>query len=421
MADDNKGNIDPTDEMPFDEPVDNELSTDIDDIFDELSDDFDDFDGGVAYEPVQSASKSSSVNWFNIGIIGFVVAAIGGGIYMYVPSLFGNSETPSIQISQQPQQPAVDESGVADRAQEAVSQNRLDIIKQGGGILNNPDILLDVENQNNAISGDAVNTDELFQKIDESQSQADFSNADIQNLFDAIPLTQDDLPSPPVDDVGEIMNLAKQNDTPSLPTPSDDPIAMSEMVSMPELQETSDVDIVYEENLLPVIESPKMNDETMAVAQAPDDKDNMIAELNARIEELAKQVEALQNKIVEPSPSIDIGAVESKLVAIEQRIEAVAKSQQSKPQAAKIMPKAAPQKTKKYEPAYVPPPREKKPLIIWTLRGASPGQAVIVQQGTENIRTVNVGDSVDGLGRIQSVAIENGQWVVRGTSGTIKQ
>ena len=59
--------------------------------------------------------------------------------------------------------------------------------------------------------------------------------------------------------------------------------------------------------------------------------------------------------------------------------------------------------------------------MTYELRGASNGQAVIAQRGTQNLQTVNVGSVVRGLGTIRSIALENGQWVIRGTSGTVRQ
>jgi len=59
--------------------------------------------------------------------------------------------------------------------------------------------------------------------------------------------------------------------------------------------------------------------------------------------------------------------------------------------------------------------------MTYELRGASNGQAVIAQKGTQNLQTVTIGTIVRGLGNIKSIAIENGQWVVRGTSGTVRQ
>jgi len=59
--------------------------------------------------------------------------------------------------------------------------------------------------------------------------------------------------------------------------------------------------------------------------------------------------------------------------------------------------------------------------LHYELRGASNGQAVIAQRGTQNLQTVNVGSVVRGLGTIRSIALENGQWVIRGTSGTVRQ
>lgn len=55
----------------------------------------------------------------------------------------------------------------------------------------------------------------------------------------------------------------------------------------------------------------------------------------------------------------------------------------------------------------------------WELKGASPGKAVLWSKTTGDTRNVAVGDTVQGLGKITTIARENGRWTVRGTQGTV--
>lgn len=58
----------------------------------------------------------------------------------------------------------------------------------------------------------------------------------------------------------------------------------------------------------------------------------------------------------------------------------------------------------------------------WMLRSAQPGRALISQGGSQEIRSVAVGDEVPGLGRVMAISQDNaGKWSVRGTLGTINQ
>lgn len=57
----------------------------------------------------------------------------------------------------------------------------------------------------------------------------------------------------------------------------------------------------------------------------------------------------------------------------------------------------------------------------WTLRSAGPGRAVISPQDGSDMRQVEIGDNVPGLGRIRSISVENGRWVVRGENGSVLQ
>lgn len=66
-------------------------------------------------------------------------------------------------------------------------------------------------------------------------------------------------------------------------------------------------------------------------------------------------------------------------------------------------------------------PRKAKKAIKWVLRSAQPGKATIAQVGSSDMRTVEIGQTISGLGRIRAIQIENGLWVVRGTKNSVSQ
>ena len=60
--------------------------------------------------------------------------------------------------------------------------------------------------------------------------------------------------------------------------------------------------------------------------------------------------------------------------------------------------------------------------VNWQLRSAQPGRAWIAQPGTQEMRSIAVGDEVPGLGRILSIAQgADSRWVVRGSMGSVNQ
>jgi len=65
--------------------------------------------------------------------------------------------------------------------------------------------------------------------------------------------------------------------------------------------------------------------------------------------------------------------------------------------------------------------KPKKPALTWIMRGARPGVATISLRGSNDVKQVEVGDYVMGLGRIRSINNENGRWVIRGSDKTLSQ
>lgn len=64
--------------------------------------------------------------------------------------------------------------------------------------------------------------------------------------------------------------------------------------------------------------------------------------------------------------------------------------------------------------AYVPP-------VAWVLKSAQPNMALVSPRGSQELRTVSVGDSLPGVGRITGIFMDGGRWAVQGTTGRISQ
>lgn len=69
----------------------------------------------------------------------------------------------------------------------------------------------------------------------------------------------------------------------------------------------------------------------------------------------------------------------------------------------------------------VAPSASVKESAEWVLKGAQPGRAMVAKAGETDIRSVGVGDTLPGIGRITAVTYENGRWSVLGTKGRINQ
>ena len=53
------------------------------------------------------------------------------------------------------------------------------------------------------------------------------------------------------------------------------------------------------------------------------------------------------------------------------------------------------------------------------MKSAQPGEAALLNKATGDVIRAKVGDTVKGLGKITSIAKENGHWVVRGSQGQV--
>lgn len=78
----------------------------------------------------------------------------------------------------------------------------------------------------------------------------------------------------------------------------------------------------------------------------------------------------------------------------------------------------APKPVKVKKPAAAKPAA---PVKSWELRSAWNGTAMIGRPGESDLRSIAVGETVPGLGRITSIAKMGGVWVVQGTSGRLTQ
>lgn len=64
---------------------------------------------------------------------------------------------------------------------------------------------------------------------------------------------------------------------------------------------------------------------------------------------------------------------------------------------------------------------EAKPEPQWVLRAATPGQAWVASSATSrDLKQLQVGDQLAGIGRVTAIQQQDGNWVVQGTKGKIQ-
>ncbi|MGH1456383.1 MAG: hypothetical protein ACRBDI_06350 [Alphaproteobacteria bacterium] len=81
---------------------------------------------------------------------------------------------------------------------------------------------------------------------------------------------------------------------------------------------------------------------------------------------------------------------------------------------------AAPHKVDKIKPVTetnIPP--QLSP--VWKIKAAQPNKAVVRDQASGEVRSIETGYRLRGIGRIKAIEKINGKWIIRGENGTIRQ
>lgn len=142
---------------------------------------------------------------------------------------------------------------------------------------------------------------------------------------------------------------------------------------------------------------------------AASEKDRTIQSLNERISALQKSLEASEKK----ASALSISQSES-------TPQPETKQPSSAPAPKKAQSAKAKDAPKSVTPATAKPPKSAPEAVPkWELRSAQPGKAYIGIVGSSEVLVVKVGDTIQGVGRITSIAKSGSKWVVSGTKGEI--
>lgn len=198
-----------------------------------------------------------------------------------------------------------------------------------------------------------------------------------------------------------------------------------------------------------MLKSPAAPEVTPAPAPTPSGNADAAA-LNIRIDTLLTRIASLEAEVnslkSKNDPADQIDSLKASVDTLEKKIDSLptggtGKSSSKKAASHSTVPsefilvpedsKPAPQILGATEDAQPVRPAEtskkaltSKPVNVttsWILKGAQPGQAMVARAGESDSRTVKVGDSLTGVGRITAIEFQAGRWTVIGTQGRINQ
>lgn len=441
---------DNTDDAEFDD-IDFD---DVDEDFDESWDDFDDEDDAssdaadapvseTGAAPAKTQDKTFLQKNFNLIVI--TIALIGGSGFVYTQFLSGpkpsappaNSAMPIDTANQQnapinnipegqeiaelseglPPMPAPIEGRLSDELEldlgnaEASSMDEM-----------SPDLELDLSNDVLTPMPD-INDEASIELsgLDLNLEEADV-NSGQENLDDFF-----NTPSPVSDNTQNDLDAQLDLDAP----------LEIEQEPVIEHAEMSLEDIQASDPESPILDAPFVED-TMAKEPASESgvlvvdgsQQEKINELNKAIANKDSMLEAAVQTEIKLSSELSIanekiGSLEVQIQQLTEKINSLESPAVSAPEEKEPAPVAGsetPATTTSSEVTSRPSaPKPQPNTYEWALRSAQPGNATLSPKGSNDLHRVEVGDTVAGLGRIQSIAQENGRWVVRGSKGTVSQ
>ena len=179
----------------------------------------------------------------------------------------------------------------------------------------------------------------------------------------------------------------------------------------------------------PALAAPIDDTETLALENEVQALNESMSEKDSALEQASEEKEQLSVKLGEAQTKIS--ELESKVAALEAELkDAKAAPVPAPKKAESSAPAPETQAPEKVESTTAAPPKvqaekpvaaKAKPTTSWVLRSAQPGIATLSPKDSNDLRRVEVGDIVSGLGRIQSISVEDGKWVVRGSKGRVTQ
>jgi len=432
--DDNKKNLEDDLDLSAEDLDFDDLNED--DDFSEEWDDFDDSEddtqnqGGGTSENASNArpqKKTFLQKNFNLIVIGAVI--IGGGGFIF--SKFGGEiSSPSQPV------PATEYSADASaHNQDGSSQELLAPAEIADLDLDGlPPMPVPIESTADealtaANDGESLDLGQPEEPLTSSENDVltplpDLSNEDSDVLADLSLLGQPetDLKNLEVDEIATEETTLTM-DAPLEETSLED---MPDIIAEPIAEDTNDINFEsveaaeYEAKLNIAAETEARMSGELSTANEEIDT------LNATIQSLEKKITALETEVQSANKKAEKAQIKAAEAATPKTLEPTKKPEQKTQSIAPEESSPAPEeKTQTESPVTHSKTTEKQDSLQWVLQSAQPGQATIApkQKGGQigDLRRIEVGDTVDGIGKVQSIAPKNGRWVVQGTKGHISQ
>ncbi|MBI1215650.1 MAG: hypothetical protein GC185_07520 [Alphaproteobacteria bacterium] len=161
------------------------------------------------------------------------------------------------------------------------------------------------------------------------------------------------------------------------------------------------------------IKSPPEEASPVAAPQTAD-----MRAIDNRIQALETKVGALESKLNDMAASAvrksDLAALQSSIDQLRREMSSGSASRHAAP--AVTHHKATQAATHHAAPAHA------AVSTHWVLKSAKPGTAWVSAKGSDDMRTVSVGSSLPGIGKVTDVSQDaGGRWVVTGTHGKVRQ
>ncbi len=160
-------------------------------------------------------------------------------------------------------------------------------------------------------------------------------------------------------------------------------------------------------------------------AQVQDVSSDDLRDLSNRLATIIDRLDGVENKL----QALDglqrsVTSLEGKVNALERRPAAAPAQEQRRSQ-----PSSAPQQERRSADTEAAPAPASRPATSaqqqaearWVLRSAQSGEAMVSRQGESDLFTVRVGETFGAIGRVTSIEVEGGRWVIQGTQGRITQ
>ncbi len=150
-------------------------------------------------------------------------------------------------------------------------------------------------------------------------------------------------------------------------------------------------------------------------------------ELVKKMDQILSRMDKLEGDIdtLKQEKSPDIGELEQNISLLKEEMSSIksANKEESPQQKKSVTPKktsSAPAQKAAKAPKAVSPKKTASP-VQWELRAAQPGRAWVSKSGERDMQSVEVGQSLAGIGTISAISYQNGRWLVQGSTGQIRQ